>query len=181
MVGLDIEEAKKFIKEKEIDSERLEELVGKTVRADAMFTIYFVDNVLDTARYDVCKMEANSVTKEEIYKKLDFYHELLKLVKNQMCICKYTKDRQDDVGTGITKLKALMEKYTQKPEQTKPASAQDMQSASYTQQTFPFKGNAAQSSGSKAPSHPSGSKVWSTKDKNNIDRILDNFNKRQKK
>lgn len=187
MAGLDIEEAKKFIEDEEIDRKRLEELVGKPVSPDAMFTVHFVDNVLDTVRYDICRLEANSTAKEEIYNKLDFYCDLLYVIKDQMCNYKYPKDRQEDVAAGIKKMRELMEKYKKKednatkPTMQKPAPAQGTQSASYTQQTFPFKGSAAQGSSSKAPSQPSGNKVWSTKDKNNIDKLLDNFNKRQKK
>jgi len=186
MVGLDIEEAKTFIEDEQIERKRLEELVGKAVSAEAMITINFVNNVYEKARTEARIMESADASQGEIYKKLDFYCDLLYVIRDQMCSYKYPPDRRDDVDVGIDKLDELMDRYRKKqdkptkPTMQAPAPAPNTQGASYTQQTIPCKGSTGQSSAqsSKAPSQLT---LWSTKDKRNIDRLLDNFNKRQKK
>ena len=183
MAGLDIEEAKKFIEEEFIGRKRLEELVGSTNKGDTNITVNFVDNVYEKARYEMCMMEFNDAPKEKIYEKLDFYRDLLYIIMDEMCSYKYSDDRQDDVERGVDKLDKLMcqqkkkEDKAVKPAMQAPAPAQSNPGASYMQQTTPCKGSTAQGS-AKAPSQMT---LWSTKDKKNINRLLDNFNKRQKK
>lgn len=184
MVALDIEEAKKFIEEEFIGRKRLEELVGKSVSAEAMITVNFVNNVFEKAITETSMMESADALQEEIYQKLDFYRDLLYIIMDEMCSYKYPEDRRDDVERGVNKLDKMMCRYMKKqeprakPAAPLPAPVQSTQGASYTQQTTPCKGSTAQGSSSKAPSQLT---LWSTKDKRNIDRLLDNFNKRQKK
>lgn len=190
MVGLDIDEAKKFIEDEYIPRSRLEELVGKA-NTDIMMTINFVNNVFEKAKSELIILESNDASQEEIYDKLDFYRDLLYIIMDQMCNYRYSEDRRNDVYRGVSKIDKLICKYVQKKEAPvrpaeKTAPAPSTQNVSYNQQTTqPSKGSTAKGQGPAqkraSGSQPVSSKVWSTKDKNNIDRLLDNFNKRQKK
>ncbi|MEM4263938.1 MAG: hypothetical protein QW666_03545 [Candidatus Woesearchaeota archaeon] len=194
MVGLDIDEAKKFIEEEYIPRKRLEELVGKPDR-DVLMTTYFVDNVVEKARSELIALESNNASSDEIYKKLDFYRDLLYIIKDQMCNYKYPEDRQNDISRGVNKIDKLICKYLKKKEaQTKPAEKTTNSSralnASYTQQiTQPSKASTAKAQGlpgtpastASTNKQPASTKLWSTKDKNNLDRLMNNFNKRHNK
>lgn len=188
---LSYEEAEKFIKDEFINPKRLEELVGNF--SESMTTIYFVDNIIGKAKSDAIRMESTGKPAQEIYDRLDFYLDLLYVITDQMCHHQYPKERCADVDAGIKKLDLFMDKYRgkkpesacKKPEQSKPSAATSQQAQASTKASLYNAVQGTAPSSKAAPSKPkqqtSASKVWSTKDKNNIDRLLDNFNKRQNK